>query len=144
MLVAQVITRLKAQVPDLRTVDGAAQFAQLMASNQLPQLTPAAHVVPSGMQGGQVTASGAGHFVQSFQDGIGVILTFRNADPTGARAFERADDLIREVMRAIAGWSPVPGSPAFQLLRGSVANFSAGTLVYQIDFSINDQLRVIA
>lgn len=142
MLVQTLIERLKARVPDLSgRVEGALNLAELMAQNGLPQVTPAANVLSVGLTGGAPDAA-AGMFRQAFEEVFGVILTFRNNTPTGRRAFERPDEIRRAVIEAVAGWSPDGVVGTFRLARGTLVNFSAGTLVYQIDFAIGDQLRI--
>lgn len=143
MLIADLITRLKEQVPDFSgRVEGAANLAELMAQGGLPQATPAANVVSVGLQGGQPDAA-SGLFRQSFEEVFGVILTFRNNTATGKKAFDRVEEIKRAVIEAVAGWSPLDAFGVFRLARGTLVNFSAGTLVYQIDFAIGDQLRII-
>lgn len=143
MLIEDLIQRLKERVPDLSSrVEGALNLADLMAQNGLPQVTPAANVLSVGLQGGQPDAA-SGLFRQSFDEVFGVILTFRNNTPTGKKAFERVEEIKRAVIEAVAGWSPEDAFGVFRLTRGTVINFSAGTLVYQIDFAIGDQLRIV-
>ena len=142
-MISDVIARLDTYVPDLSgRIEGAAQFAALMKSNALPQVTPAAHVLPLGLQGGQADAS-AGEFTQIYQEVIGVVLTLRSNERTGAKALPPLDQLIMEVISAIAGWGPDSAIGVFRLVRGSILSMSAGTIVYQLDFSLSDQLRII-
>lgn len=143
-MIADVITRLEAKVPTLvNRIDGAAQLADLMRRNALPQQTPAAHVLPGGLLGGQAEAS-TGVFSQMYKQSVGVLLTVRSNDRTGEKALAGIDTLIFEVIDAIAGWAPADEIGVFELTRGQLVNMSAGTLVYQIDFTINDQLRILS
>ncbi len=142
MLVADVIARIDAQVVGLAgRTEGAAQFADLMARKALPQVTPAAHVLPLGLQGGQVQ-SAAGMFVQGVEEVVAVVLTFRSHERTGSGALAPLDQVIRAVIDAIAGWGPDSAVGAFSLRRGAVISMAAGTIVYQLEFSISDQLRI--
>lgn len=140
-LADDVIARLKERVTDLRTVAPAADLVQLIAANNLPNFTPAAHVVASGLQGGAVESS-VGVFRQSVDEQIGVLLSFRNAPGTGARALDSVDTVRAAVIEALCGWGPEGVIGTFRLIRGRVVNMAAGTLVYQIDFAIGDQLRI--
>ncbi len=140
--VAEVMTRLKALVPGLaRRVEGAADFAELMRRNALPQQTPAAHVLPLGLQGGREDAI-AGAFRQDVVEVVGVLLTLRTFSQTGAATLPELNLLIRDVINAVAGWGPAEAVGVFRLARGHLVTMSAGTIVYQIEFSISDQLRI--
>ncbi|MBL4751459.1 MAG: hypothetical protein JKX71_12915 [Amylibacter sp.] len=143
-MIDAITARLKAQVSVLEErVEGAASFANLMKSKALPTVTPAAHVIPLGLQGGAAT-SASGAFTQMFAETIGVILTFRTYGRTGEKALEDIGTVIRAVIEAICGWGPNDEIGVFQLSRGNLVNMSAGTIVYQLDFSITDQLRILS
>jgi hypothetical protein len=142
MLIAEVIARIEDQVVGLAgRTEGAAQFADLMARKALPQVTPAAHVLPLGLQGGQVQAA-AGLFVQSIEEVIAVVLTFRSHERTGSASLAPLDQVIHAVIDALAGWGPENAVGVFALRRGAVISMAAGTIVYQLEFSISDQLRI--
>ena len=141
-MIAEVKARLETKVSDLAgRVLGAADFADLMRRNQLPQVTPAAHVLGLGMTGG-AGESATGFYTQIFDQVIGVVLTIRSHSATGERVLDDAETLIMDVTRAIVGWGPNDEIGVFRLARGNLVSMQAGTLVYQIDFSITDQLRV--
>jgi hypothetical protein len=141
IVIADVMTRLETRVTDLRSVNGVADFTTLLKQNALPQQTPAAHVVPTGIRGGKPeTATGV--FTQPTSEAVAIILTVRSNDQAGERALEAVDALIESTIAALAGWAPNDELGVFQLERGSVMNMSAGALVYQLDFSIADQLRI--
>lgn len=143
-MIEAVKSRLEAQVPELaHRVEGAAQFAALMKSNALPQHTPAAHVLPLGLQGGRADAM-AGAFTQELQEAIGVILTLRSQSQTGDKALDPVNTLVRAIIAALAGWAPNDETGVFRLLRGNLISMSAGTIVYQLDFTITDQLRILS
>lgn len=142
-MIADVISRLTDQVAALSgRVEGAAQFADLMRRNALPQVTPAAHVLPLGLQGGSAEAA-TGIFTQMTDKSVGIVLTIRSHDRTGAKALATVEELIDSVVTAIAGWTPGSTVGVFRLMRGQLVNMSAGTLVYQLDFAISDQLRIV-
>lgn len=141
IVIEDVIARLKAQITDLRSIKGVADFTALLKQNALPQQTPAAHVVPTGIRGGKPDVS-AGVFTQPTTEAIAVILTLRSNDQAGERALGDVGALVEKVIAGLAGWAPSDELGVFQLERGSVLDLSAGTLVYQLDFSISDQLRI--
>jgi hypothetical protein len=140
MFVEAVKARLSDAVPALRTVEGAANMAALMASNGLPQQTPAAHVVTLGIQGGDEEAM-AGAFIQSVTEVVGVIVTWRMVVQTD-RAVADVETLIDAITQAVAGWEPEGAMAPFRLLRGQLVTMNKGTLVYQLDFAIPNQLRI--
>lgn len=138
----QVIDRIKATCPGLSArVEGAAALAALMRSNALPQVTPAAHVVPLGLTAGRAeTATGA--YRQDIESLVGVLITLRTAGRTGGEALPDLDDLLQDVIGALAGWGPTEAMGVFRLARGQLVTMAAGTLVYQLDFALPDQLRI--
>lgn len=142
MLVDAVIARINGQVPVLSgRTEGAASFADLMRQNALPQVTPAAHVLPLGLQGGAADA-GSDIFRQAFDEVVAVVLTYRSHDRTGGRAVGEIDGIIRQLIEAIVGWGPDEAIGVFRLARAALISMSAGTIVYQIEFAITDQLRI--
>ena len=76
-MLAEITARIEERVPQLAgRVKGAADLAALMRDNQLPQQTPAAHLLPLGLQGGR-GESGAGLYTQMVEEAVGVVLSFR-------------------------------------------------------------------
>lgn len=143
MLVEDLIERLKERVPALsRRVEAALNLAELMAQGRLPEVTPAAHVIQVGLVG-KPADEAAGLFRQGFDEVFGVVLTFRNNTPTARKGFDEVEEIKRAVIEAVCGWSPDGVLGVFSLARGTQVSFSAGSLVYQIDFAIGDQLRII-
>lgn len=136
-----VVARLRNQVSDLRSVEGAAEFKKLLAGRGVPQNDPAAYVIPLGMRGGKAEAI-TGMFTQQVAESIGVVLFLRGHDQTGARALGNLRPFIATVIEAIAGWQPSGEIGVFQLSRGALVDINGGLLSYQLDFSINDQLRI--
>lgn len=137
-----IITRLNDQVPEFSgRIEGAAELAGLMRQNALPQVTPAAHVLPLGLRGGQAQA-GAGTYRQEIEDVVAVLITLRAHSRTGREALPDIDTLSRKVIDAIAGWGPGDAIGVFRLARGALVSMSAGTVLYQIDFALTDQLRI--
>ena len=138
----QVKTRLGARVPELAgRIHLADDFSRLMAENRLPTHSLTAYLVPVGLTG-QTPNAGAGAFVQPFQDVLGVVLFLRAIDQTGRRALERLDDFLMDVITAIAGWAPSDVVGVYQLKTARLIRSTQGALAYQIDFSINNELRI--
>lgn len=142
-MIGPVIDRLKTQVPELSgRIEGAAEFAALMRQNALPQVTPAAHVLPLGLRGGQAQ-TGAGAFRQEVEEVVAVLITLRAHSRTGREVLPDLDALIRKVIDVIAGWGPDDAIGVFRLARGQLVTMSAGTMLYQLDFALTDQLRIL-
>lgn len=124
-------------------VEGAAQLEHLRANNQLGQVGLSAFVIPMGMRGGAVDAA-TGLFRQGLERVVGVVLVHRHAgDATGKKGVETIEPLVEAVVRRIAGWTPDDMFGTFRLLRGElVAMLQGGTMIYQLDFAVEDQLRI--
>ena len=138
-----IIQRLKDRVPDLGArVFGAAEFANLTTSGKLPQTTPAAHVITSGIAGGKHHPQ-LGSYIQTVDRLYSVILTLRSQDASGARALPKIDGLIADIIAALAGWDIDGRHGVFILRRAELLRTTEGMFVYQISFSITDQLRII-
>jgi hypothetical protein len=138
-----VRARIEARVPALAGKMGnAGQFSQLVERNQMPQHTSAGFVLPGGLQGGSVNAI-SGLFVQGFAETVIVVLASRVAnDPTGERATDELTPLVRNVIEAVCGWGPADAPGIFTLGSGELVGTEAGTLVYQLNFLLSDQLRI--
>lgn len=141
MQVGAVIARLKAMVPDLRSVEGAAEMQALIRAKALPQVTPAAHVIPVGLRGGAESSVSA-PYVQDVEETVGIVLTFRATDPASARALEEPSTLIWAVLGAVLGWGPDDQPGVFRLVRAGTQTMETGTLVYLIEIAIQLQLRI--
>lgn len=140
-MIDAVITRLKDRVPDLGgRIEGAAELAALTRSGSYPH-SLGALVVPAGLRGGAANI-GAGLFQQDFAEAVSVVLVVQATDRTGVRALKNLRPLIMAVAEAIAGWAPDDTVGVFELTDGRTASFLDGRLVYQINFTINDELRI--
>lgn len=123
-------------------VHGAAQLASAMQNGTLLQVCPAAFTLPLGIQGGAPDAA-AGMFRQSVDRLDGVLLVTRAAgDATGARALAELEPLIEATIAAIAGWGPDDLPGVYRLAKGELVGLDQGLCRYQLDFAIEDQLRI--
>lgn len=136
--------RIEALVPVLAgRIENAAQFATLVERNQLPQVTPAAFVLPGGLRGGAADMA-TGIFRQNFDEMVSVVLADRvAADPKGGKALDGITPMVRDVVDAICGWGPDDAIGIFTLGSGELVGSTAGVLVFQLDFNLSDQLRII-
>jgi len=138
--------RIESLVPELAGRMGyAAQFAPLAEQGVVPQVTPAGFVLPGGLSGGrQIDA--AGMTIQPFTETLRVVLAIRTAaDPLGAAALDEAAPLVRAVITSLVGWAPADDVPGvITLSRGELIGSIKGVLIYEIDFTLQDQLRIAA
>mgnify|MGYP001581735495 CR=1 FL=1 len=140
---AAIGARLLAAVPAFAGRIGTAlQLAELMKRSQLPVTTPAAFLLPLGLRGGRGEAA-TGKFIQGLDRFLGVVLVVRSAsDPLGAKVADELIDLIEAVVPAIVGWAPASAIGVFRLARGELLSLAGGAVTYQLDFILDDQLRV--
>lgn len=123
-------------------VHGAAQLSDLLQRNALPQVDRAAFVLPLGLRGGRADAA-TGLYRQPIDRLVGVILVVRSAgDQTGAAGWSKLEPLIEAVIAAIAGTASDDDVGVWTLARGELVSVAAGVLTYQLDFAIEDQLRI--
>ena len=142
-MIDAVTARLNDQVADLRgKAETVAHLADLMRSGRLPE-NASAIVVPLGFKGGK-PGSATGVFIQDLNEVIGVLLITSAHDKAGQKALKRIDPLIRDVVSTLAGWAPEDVTGVFQVERGKLLSLHQGRMVFQIDFSITDQLRISA
>ena len=142
--VADVMARIEERVPDLAGKLGTAtDFAALIERNQVPQRPGASgFVLPGRLSGGPVGAM-SGLFTQSVGQGVIVVLSVRVAsDPTGAAALDQLSPVVDRVIRAVCGWSPDDAPGVWALVSAELVGSTAGVLIYQIDFTLQDQLRI--
>lgn len=142
--VGDVRARVEALVPALAgRMQNAAQFAQLVDNNRLPQVTPAGFALPGAMVGGDADVA-AGMFRQAVDETVIIVLVVRGArDATGAGAADEIAPLVSAIIHAVAGWSPVDAPGVFVLGRAELVGGQDAALVYQIDFTLSDQLRIV-
>lgn len=137
-----IITRLKTRVPELgNRVYGAAEFATLTATGQLPQVTPAAHVVPTGIKGGGVEAA-TGVYIQACERLFSVLLTIKAGDASGARALGSIVALQEAIIAALSGWALGERVGVVTFAACVTSRIAQGAFVYELSFSLPDQLRI--
>lgn len=123
-------------------VQGALQLARLQQQNQLPQVTPAAFVIPTGLTGGNVTAI-SGIYRQSVGESVAVVIVIRSADdPRSARAADPLAAICWEVIHALAGIEMGDIDGQLQFRRGYLVSLADSAAVYQLDFDLQDQMRI--
>lgn len=140
-MIDAIVQRLKDRVPGLAgRVDKAGALAALMAEGALPRVTPAAHVVPTGIVGGKGEVA-TGAYRQSIGRQISVALSIRAHDPAGRRALDEIEPLIDAIILALVGWAPARGPGVVGFRYAQLASFKAGMAVYDIAFVLPSQIR---
>lgn len=123
-------------------IHGAAKLEELVRTNQLSQVSPAAYTLPLGVMGGKADAA-TGLYRQEVVWLEGVVLVVRTAgDATGAAGLQQLRPLIIATIEAIAGLDAPGMIGVWRLVKGELFNLQAGCLTYQLDFAIDDQLRL--
>ena len=143
MMVADVIARLKAKVPDLGgRVEGAAALAALMKSGGVPQQALVAHVLTTGIQGGEAIPL-TGIYRQATSRLISVVLTINTGHAQGGRAAEAMEPLIDAVIAGLVGWQPPDNFGQFVLRRAQLLSAAGGVFSYEITFAVEQEVRII-
>jgi len=143
-MIDDIITRLEAQVDELAgRVDGGRAFVDLIRSKKAPAQSIACYVFPSGIQGARPDAA-TGVYTQMLTHRTSVVIFVQSFDRTGRRALERIQPFLMRVIEAIAGWAPGDEVGVHRFDRAQLVESGAGRLAYQLDFSIDDQLRILS
>ena len=128
-----------------RRVEGAAELSELVKRKALPQASPSAFVLPLGLHAANQGDAGAGAFTQMVDEVFGVVLFVRaSGDITGGRALPSIDMLVWAVIEAVCGWGPEDAIGVFHLRRGQLLSAEAGAVIYQLDFGLQSQVRIVA
>jgi len=140
-MIDAIIQKLTAEAPELGPVKGAVDFGALVAGGKMPQTTFSAFVLPAGLIGRTAEAA-AGAFVQSFDEAVSVILAIRSFEAAGSRSIDPLRVLVMKIFETLGGWAPGDESGVLTLRTGRLVSMQAGLIVYQIDFSLTDQMRI--
>lgn len=142
-----LVTDVKARIEPpaiagLIGVEEAADLAALVAAKQLPQRSPWAYVLPLGFDGGAGDAV-TGLYRQPFRQVIGVVLVVQALDdPKARKALATVDGLEQALLAKICGWAPDGAIGVFGAQRGRLISVAGGLVIYQIDFVLQNQLRI--
>lgn len=124
-------------------VKSAADLSELVKTNSLPQSRPAAFVLPLGLRGGGAEAV-TGLYRQAVDETVGIVLVLdAPGDAAGGRALPTIQSLRDFVINRICGWAPDDETGVFRLVRGDLVSLKGGIAIYQINFAISDQLRIV-
>lgn len=138
-----VSERIADQVPALAgRIEDIAELAALIAAGALPQHDVFAFVVPLGFddKGG---GSATGFHTQMIEDAVGVVLGIKaRGDAKARKALPTIEQLRKDAVSAVAGWGPDDSANVFFVRRGRLLSADKGLVLYQLDFSLIDQLRI--
>jgi hypothetical protein len=141
-MLAQVIDRLKQQATFLNgRVEGAADLVNLLETRKLSTYSATAHVIPFALRGGAADVA-TGLYRQQFDEAFSIILSIRSNDANGKAILDDLRTHIMSIVTAIAGWAPTDEVGVFSLVNGRVLQMGQGAFIYEINFSIQDQLRI--
>ena len=137
-----IMARVADQVPELAgRIEGAANLAEMVRTNKLPQVTPALNVMPLGVIGGK-PISMLKNYRQDVDRQFALVLTIQTYEAQGARAQPDIEALIERLVTAIVGWTPQATTRGvFRLIRWRLVNIEGGALSYQIEVAIADAIR---
>ena len=141
MLLVDAITAQLAASGTVDRVEGALELQALVESGALPPAPTSAFVVPLGLTGGTPDAI-TGLYRQSVTEVVGVILAVRSAQPNAKDARGTLGAQIVAVIDALVGWQPAGATDVLRLTRGFLVSLRKGVALYQIEFSLQSQLRV--
>lgn len=142
-LVAEIAARLGDKVPTLRDRIGTAvELAPLMKSGEVPQAAASAFVVPLGFRASEALDA-TGLHTQSLYHRVAVILVIEYAGSAGGgETIPEVSRLEAEVLHGLAGYEPPSAWGPLVVERGALLGLKGGVAFYQVDFSIQQLLRV--
>lgn len=121
----------------------AADLAALVAAGQMPQRDAAAFIVPLGFDG-RGGESATGVHTQILSHAVGVIIVVKaRGDASGRKALPAIDDIKDAVIASLAGWAPDDVASVLVVARGRLVSLEGGVVLYQLDFNVLDQLRIM-
>ena len=134
-----VIERLKALVPDLRKVGGAADYAAVQELRGFA--TPSAFVIFAGESGGGTGPRGAR--VQPAVTRFGLALAVTNYRPgAGDQLGDELRKYIGLTRSALIGWvPPTPGATALVWEAGEVMDYDHSTVLYVESYQLTHLLQ---
>lgn len=123
-------------------VDGALDLARLQRQNQLPQTTPAAFVIPAGLMGRDPDTV-TGLYRQTYIETVAVVIVLRHHDdPRATRSGDVLNGICWDVIGAVAGVEFGETCSQAVFRRGGLVSLTDGAAVYQLEFALQDQMRI--
>lgn len=127
-MISETIDRIKATVPSIKLVDGAAGFQAAAESN--PMATPCVFVIPLEESPGPSVVADV--VIQRVMAKVGVIFVLRNLkDAKGVAAQEDLQVLRNAVKEQLLGWQPAAGYDPLERGPGHLLAFRDGHMWWQ-------------
>jgi hypothetical protein len=125
-------------------VQTAADLSELVRTKQLPSSPQTVFVLPLGLRALSPAEVSANSFEQMLVETFGILIVVRNQnDATGGKALHPIETIVDALIANIAGWTPDDTIGVFSIARGQLISAAAGLVMYQLDFSIQTQVRNI-
>jgi hypothetical protein len=109
---------------------------ELSDINERQQVTPAVHVIYSGYRPTREVGDG---IVQEIETQWTVVIAVRSARRGGVR--EKAAPVMREVIKALAGWRPDKSHSTLKLASAPSAAHNPGFSYYPVQFTTRESVR---
>jgi len=127
-MIDATIARLRAEVPALKLVGGAADFQTAVERN--PTVTPAAFVFPLEESPGENQMGNV--VIQRVVAGVGIAFVVKNvSDVTGDAARQDLIELRQAVKERLLGWSPAAGHDPYERGNSGLLAFRDGHMWWQ-------------
>lgn len=143
MLSEQLVppTMARLQQAGFARVRAAGSIPALKRSGEAAQPVQQVFVVPSALVG-RPPQSAAGAFIQAVERGLTVVLTLPAYSDTGTGQLDPLEAMVLQALAALAGWAPGDTVGVYALSRGALLSVEGGALIYGLDFTITDHLRI--
>lgn len=148
MIRNQIVEKLKAEVPGLRQVEGAAQMRSLEDLRRGAVTLPAAFVIHSGHQavGNDLyqNDSANGIKVEVIEDRYVITLVCENRfDSHGRDSSDTMDKLVQGVMEALQGWKVNDNDcvTSLSFIRGNIVGLYDDIILWLEEFSYQKMIR---
>jgi hypothetical protein len=141
MLVDGVIGLLSAVAPLAGRIEGGLEYSRLVDDGVLPQAPQAAFVFSLGQTASPPKISNSVH-LQHIEDQIAIVIVVQKPDdPSGKRARASVEQLVDQVILAVAGETVAGADDVLALSRGRLLGLRGGAAFYQLTFSTHRYLR---
>lgn len=138
-----VKARLQSKLPHLAgRIEGAASLAQVVEARSLPSAPIVVYAVPLALTGRRPDIA-AGLFRQPVDEVLSLVLVMGVRSRTADGSLAEIRDTIFALIDALGGWAPDDQtSGVFALARAQLRSLTGGRIIYQIDFSLTNHLRI--
>lgn len=139
-MLSEIVTRLRAECPDLRLVEGLAALA-LLKGNPPDHHLPAGYVVPLDEVAGDNPLTGTVLQLVAMRWGVVLIVPARVVDTGATQAAGTLTDLRRAVRAALLGWAPAGAESGISFDSGELVAMPAGSIRWMDVFTTTTTYR---